>query len=205
MIPLKHCFQPLTLAALVLLVGCASSPPVNRGTTGYRTDPTHDAPSEYGSRAPRAQDLVAAADNMAVSIAGRRDINNPASPPIIYVGQIQNKTSLPEKDFQVFLVRLRAQLQQSGARHGLQFVRERQFIEAERTREYGGKDPESSAAAYTSRADYVLTCEVYDLPSGGTNYFLFDFQLAQLRDAVSGPDVGRGAIVWENSYEVKFQ
>ena len=59
--------------------------------------------------------------------------------------------------------------------------------------------------AYESRADYVLTCEVYDLPRGGTNYYLLNYQLVQLRDAVTGPDVGSGAIVWENSYEVKFQ
>ena len=51
----------------------------------------------------------------------------------------------------------------------------------------------------------MLTCEIYDLPSGGTNYYLFDYQLVQLREAETGPDVGRGAIVWENSYEVKFQ
>lgn len=192
-------------AALIVLAGCASNPPMNQGTSGYRMDPTHDSPAEYGSQSPRSQDLVTATDRMAMSIAQRLDIVNQQSRPIIYVGEIENKTSLPQKDFQVFLARLRAQLQQSGARHGLDFVRERAFIERERTREYGGKDPQSTAGAYTSRADYVLTCEVYDLPSGGTNYFMFDYQLVQLRDAVSGPDVGRGNIAWEGMYEVKFQ
>ncbi len=194
-----------TSLSVLFIAGCASPPPANRGTSGYRMDPTHDSPAEYGSQAPRSQDLVTATDRMAMAIASRLDVTNQQSPPIIYVGQIENKTSMPERDYQVFLARLRAQLQQSGARNGLEFVRERDFIERERTREYGGKDPQSTAGAYTSRADYVLTCELYDLPSGGTNYFLFDYQLVQLRDAVSGPDVGRGAIVWEGSYEVKFQ
>ncbi|MHC5023700.1 MAG: hypothetical protein ACYTGG_07290, partial [Planctomycetota bacterium] len=85
------------------------------------------------------------------------------------------------------------------------FVRERQFVEEQRVREYGEKDPSSSAEAYQSRADFVLTCEIFDLPSGGSNYILLDYQLVQLRDSETGPDVGPGAIVWENSYEVKYQ
>jgi hypothetical protein len=191
-------------AAGVLMLSACQSPP-NRGQSGYRMDPTHDSAAEYGSRTPRAQDLVSATDKMAQDIASRLDITNRESPPRIFVGQIENQTSMKEQNYQVFLARLRAQLQASGARHGLEFIRERQYIEDQRDREYGGKDPAATAAAYESRADFVLTCEIYDLPSGGTDYYLFDYQLVQLRDAQTGPDVGAGAIVWENAYEVKFQ
>jgi hypothetical protein len=194
----------MTAMAVLLAAGCASSPQ-NRGQSGYRMDPTHDAPSEYGSQAPRSQDLVSATDKMAQDIASRLDVTNRASPPRIFVGEIENNTVMRAQNYQVFLARLRSQLNASGARHGLEFVRERQYIESQRDREYGGKDPASTSEAYESRADYVLTCEIYDLPSGGTNYYLFDYQLVQLRDAATGPDVGAGAIVWENSYEVKFQ
>jgi hypothetical protein len=189
----------------VLLTACQSTPPPNRGTSGYRMDPTHDSASEYGSLAPRSQDLVSATDKMAQDIAMREDIVNPESPPRIFVGKIENKSSMRAQDFQVFLVRLRAQLNASGARAGLEFVRERQYIEQQRDREYGGKDPESTAESYMSSADYVLTCEIYDLPSGATNYYMFNYQLVQLRDAATGPDKIPGAIVWENLYEVKFQ
>jgi hypothetical protein len=195
----------LMLVVVVSLVACQAAPPANRGTSGRRMDPTSDAPSEIGGRTLRSQDLVAATDKMARDIAQRLDVANRASPPKIFVGQIENKTSYPHQDLQVFLTRLRAQLNSLGSRNGLEFIRERQFIETQRNREYGDKDHGSSAAAYKSRADYVLTCEVRDLPSGGTNYYLLDYQLVQLRDASSGPDVGAGAIVWENSYEVKFQ
>jgi hypothetical protein len=192
--------------ALMLLAGCATrSGTSNRGTSGGRLDPTHDSPAELGVRAPRSADLVTATDQMAQDIAGRLDITNRENPPIIFVGEIENQTSMRADNYQVFLARLRAQLNSSGARHGLQFVRERHYIEQQRDREYGGKDPDATAEQYQSRADYVLTCEIYDLPAGGTNYYLFDYQLVQLRDAVSGPDVGAGAIVWENSYEVKYQ
>ncbi len=193
--------------ALAVLAGCQATPPVNRGQSGYRMDPTHDSPSELGSRSLRSADLVTATDRMAQDIARRLDISNPQSPPVIFVGQIENRTSMPYQNFQVFGARLRSLLtgSETSTRHGLQFVRERRFVEQQRQREYGEKDPASTAGAYQSRADYVLTCEVYDLPSGGTNYFLLDYQLVQLRDAASGPDVGAGAIVWENKYEVKFQ
>lgn len=193
------------VSVVVFLNACQTSPPRNQGASGGRIDPTSDAPSEWGSRNLRSQDLIAATDQMAQDIASRLDINNRNSPPKIFVGKIENKTSSRHLNYQVFLARLRAQLNASGARHGLEFIRERDFIEAQRDREYGGKDPDSTAAAYQSRADYVLTCEIYDLPSGGTHYYLLDYQLVQLRDASSGPDVGAGAIVWENSYEVKFQ
>jgi hypothetical protein len=191
------------MALALVLVACNSTP--NQGRSGNRMDPASDSPSEAGSQTLRSKDLVTASDRMAMDIASRLDITNQASPPKIFVGQIENKTTSPHMNWQVFLVRLRSQLNSSGARHGLHFIRERQFIESQRDREYGGKDPDSTATAYQSEADYVLTCEVYDLPSGGTNYYLLDFQLVQLREAVSGPNTGKGSIPWEGSYEVKFQ
>lgn len=196
----------IALSAL-LLTACASTsqPPPNYGQSGSRMDPTHDSASEMNTRALRSQDLISATDKMAQDIASRLDVVNRMSPPRIFVGEIENKSIMRAQSYQVFLARLRAQLNSSGARHGLEFVRERQYIEEQRDREYGGKDPDSTSLAYQSRADYVLTCEIYDLPSGGTNYYMLDYQLVQLRDAETGPDIGAGAIVWENMYEVKFQ
>lgn len=195
----------LTLIGVLLLAACQSAPPRNRGMSGGRMDPTADSRAEQGSRTLRSADLITATDRMAQDIAQRLDIVDRQSPPKIFVGNIENKTSHRHQNLDVFLTRLRAQLNSLGRRSGLEFIRERQFVETQRQREYGSKDPESTAAAYESRADYVLTCEVFDLPSGGTNYYLLDYQLVQLRDASSGPDIGPGAIVWENSYEVKFQ
>jgi hypothetical protein len=193
------------LLAAALSTGCQATAPPNRGTSGYRLDPTHDSPSEYGSRGLRSADLVAATDAMAQDMASRLDVVNRDSPPRIFVGRIENRTSASSQNLQVFLARLRSQLNASGARHGLEFVRERDFVETQRAREYGEADAESTAAAYRSRADYVLTCEIYDLPSGGTSYYLLSYQLVQLRDAATGTNVGPGAIVWENAYEVKYQ
>lgn len=191
-------------AALVASIGCQSVPPQNRGTSGARLDPTRDSIAEDGVLQPRSRDLVEATDQMAQDLAQRLDIVNRTAPPTIFVGRIENQSSLPYQEFQVYLARLRATLQSSGAREGIRFVRERDFVEDQRAREYGD-NPTVGPDAYRSRADYVLTCEVYDLPAGGTNYFLFDYQLVQLREAIGGPDLGPGAIVWEKGYEVKYQ
>jgi hypothetical protein len=196
--------RPIVLILIAALGGC-ETPPKNDGSSGGRIDPTSDASSEKNSLDLRSADLVNATDRMAADIASRLDINNRNSPPRIFVGKIENKTNAPQQNYQVFLQRLRAQLNASGARSGLQFIRERQFVEDTRHEEYGNSDPNATAQAYASKADYVLTCEIFDLPNAGTNYFLLDYQLVQLRDAASGPDVGSGAIVWENSYEVKFK
>ncbi len=188
-----------------LMIGLAACNSPNQGQSGNRMDPSSDSASELGSTTLRSKDLVTATDQMAMDLASRLDVVNSSNRPKIFVGEIENKTTNPHMNWQVFLVRLRSLLNESGARNGLEFIRERQFVESQRDREYGGKDPASSATAYQSRADYVLTCEVLDMPSGNTQYYLLSFQLVQLRTATSGPDVGPGAIVWEKSYEVKYQ
>jgi len=189
---------------LILLVACQSPPPENRGRDRGRIDPSQDSKAERNARSPRSADLVAATDKMAQDIASRLDITNSASPPRIVVGRIENHSVMSDQNYQVFLVRLRSLLQSSGAREGLVFVRERAFMEGERDREFGTRG-DSSGAAYESSADYMLTCEVLDLPTGGTNYYLFSYQLVQMRAAETGPDVVPGAIVWENMYEVQYQ
>lgn len=187
--------------SVAALVACQAGPPPNRGQSGYRMDPSRNAANELRARSPRSPDLVEATEKMAMDIASRLDVNNRLSPPVVVVGQIENRTSMPHQNWRAFLIRLRGLLTNSdtSTRHGMRFVRERSFIEQQRQREYG------TAAGYQSSAEYVLTCEVYDLPSGGTNYFLLDYQLVQLREATGGPNLGPGAIVWENKYEVKFR
>lgn len=205
--------QPFRLGIVLLatpvlaaiLIGC-NTPPRNEGWSGSRLDPSADGLTEIGGTDLRSKDLVAASDAMAMDIAQRLDIVNRSSKPVIVVGQIENRTSQPNKSYDIFLSRLRSTLNVAGTRQGLDFVRERSFVEQQRDREFGGKDPSQSSFAYQSRADYMLTGTIEDMPSGGTNYYLMSFQLVQLTDrAAGGPDVGAGAIVWENFYEVKYQ
>lgn len=191
---------------LLLSLAACNTPPKNEGWSGSRVDPSADSLGEIGQADLRSKDLLAATDKMAMDIAARLDITNPASKPVIVVGEIENKTTSPEKNYQIFLARLRSGLNASGARSGLEFVRERSYVENQRDREFGGKNPENTSTAYQSRAQYMLTGEVFDMPGADANYFMMSFQLVQLvNQAATGPNVGSGAIVWENMYEVKYQ
>ena len=195
----------LIAACLLMMLSGCSSTPSNRGASGGRMDPSSDSPAEYGTLDLKSQDLVTATDQMARDIAQRLDVANRDNRPIIFVGQIENDTSRPEQEYQIFLNRLRAQLLASGSREKLDMRRERSFVEQQRSREFGGKDPDKTAAAYQSSAEYVLTCIVQDMPTRGTNYYLLEYQLVQLvENASTGPGGGAGAIVWSNFYEVKF-
>jgi hypothetical protein len=169
-------------------------------------DPSRDAPSEVGSLDLRSADLVVATDRMAMDLAAREDINNPGNPPIFFVGPVINETSQPQQNFQIFVNRLRAVLNASAPRHGLDIRQDTQFVERMRQLEYGTtRDPESGEQ-YASPNEYVLTAIIHDLPSRGTNYYLIEYQLVQLEDfAESGPNRGPAAIIWSNFYEVKFQ
>lgn len=186
----------ISLVAVITLVGCAQNPPQNYGQSGRRIDPSHDAPGEIGLSQLKSADLVTATDRMARDIASRTDLVDPANPPVVVLGSIENHTTQPERNLQVFLARLRAQLNSSLQGQGIEFVANRDRVERARELEYGGKDPSKAASGYMSKAQYTLTCEIRDLPSGPTNYFLLDYQLIRFSD---------GSIVWENYYEVKFQ
>lgn len=193
-------------ASVVLLSACASTSPPNRGTSGQRMDPTRDAASETGDLNLRSADLVEATDRMARDIASRQDINNPDNPPIFFVGPVINETSQPHQNYQIFANRLRAVLLASGSRNGLDIRQDRDFVERMRQIEYGTTNDPDSGTRYASENEYVLTCIVQDLPTRGTNYYLLEYQLVQLKDyASSGSSRGPGAIVWSNFYEVKFQ
>ncbi|MFK7961037.1 MAG: hypothetical protein AB8G96_10980 [Phycisphaerales bacterium] len=201
--------QPLAIIAggilLTVAAGCETAPRTY-GSAGGRMDPANDAPSEWGSGGLRSTELVNWSDKMAADIAGRIDIVDPTNPPVIVVGEMVNRTStLGPQNLDVFLVRTRGRLTSSGARHGLRFVRERGFVEDARASEYGDRTAGSAPQDYTSLADYMLTGEIFDLPSGQTDFYLMSFQLVQLRDAASGPDVGRGVLIWEGQSEVKYQ
>jgi len=117
-----------------------------------------------------------------------------------------NETSQPHQNYEIFVARLRAILNASSARHGLDIRQDTQFMERMRQLEYGTtRDPESGKP-YASPNEYVLTAIIHDLPSRATNYYLIEFQLVQLEDyAESGPNRGAAAIIWSNFHEVKFQ
>lgn len=109
---------------------------------------------------------------------------------VVVMDRVENLTSDPSADFQIYLARIRALLNQSGGHHGLLFVETRSKAEAIRRRE--GYPNEAS---FRQMPDYALTATFHDMPRGSTNYHLLTFQMVDLNDDV---------IVWEGHYEVKL-
>ena len=89
-----HPLRAVSLVCVLLAAGCASTPapPPNQGTMGGRMEPSRDADSERGIQAPRSADIITASDRMAASIAADPRINDPANPPTVVLGSIDNRT-----------------------------------------------------------------------------------------------------------------
>lgn len=172
----------LSLAAL-LLVGCA---PKNQGTEhGMRVERRAGDSGGLGSA-----DLTVATEQAVEGIANIPAIRSRDGLTVIVMDTVENRTSNRAEDFQIFLARIRALLNQSGAAKSLAFVETRHKSEQIKARE--GYPAEATARTLPSHA---LTASFYDLPRGATNYYLLTFQLV---------DLSNDLIVWEGSYEVKM-
>ena len=180
-----------TLLALTLglvglsLTGCSA--PQNRGAAkSYRIESR--MPDEGGR--PGSADLVVATEQAVEGIASVESIRQNENKTVVVLDRVENRTSDPSAQFQIYLARIRALLNQSGAKKDISFVENRDKAAAIKARE--GVERER-----TDRLDpkYALSGTFYDLPRGGTNYYLLTFQLVDLRNDI---------IEWEGSYEVKL-
>ncbi|MHB1156836.1 MAG: hypothetical protein ACYC26_08355 [Phycisphaerales bacterium] len=135
-------------------------------------------------------DLTVATEKAVEAIANVPAIHQAGDRVVIVMDQVTNQTSDASANFQIYLARIRALLNQSGQTKNLMFVETR--VKSEQI-----KQREGYPAAATARTlpRYALTAAFYDLPRSRGNYYLLTFQLVDLTNDV---------IVWENSYEVKL-
>ena len=190
---------PITTAALV--AGCASSGVKNPSGVPV-TRMNADEQGFVAGTGIESQDLVAVTDKMARNILGVSQIASAATPPIIVLDPVENKTRFPiNKD--IFLTRIRSELnKKSGGK--VQFLaRERMAaLEKERNLKREGAITSSSDANVQEfkGADYFLTGSLEGLSTrtkaGTSDYILYAFQLIDARTS---------AIVWEDNAEIKKQ
>jgi penicillin-binding protein activator len=192
-------FLPLTAAALV--AGCASSGVKNPSGTGV-TRMNADEAGFVGGTGIESQDLVAVTDKMARSILGIPQIANAATPPIVVLDPVENKTRFPiNKD--IFLTRIRTQLNSKSAGKVTFLARDRMAtLEKERNLKREGAVTATSDPAKQEflGANYFLTGSLEGMSTrtkaGTSDYILYAFQLIDARTS---------AIVWEDSAEIKKQ
>lgn len=179
------------VSLLVSLPACQDnrpSPNLGRTTTA---DPAKRRSNEVDLA---SKDLVSSTDDIVQQIASKPEFRNPPYRINIVMDRVVNKTSLPSRNFDIYLARIRSQLNQSGARYNIGFVERKATVEAIRQSE-GLEPPPGSAGSYKSKADYALKGDFYDMPNVGSNYYLLTFQIVDLHD---------GEIVFEGNYEAKF-
>jgi len=190
---------PLTTAALV--AGCASSGVKNPSGIGV-TRMNADEQGFVAGTGVESQDLVAVTDKMSRSILGIPQIAHAATPPIVVLDPVENKTRFPiNKD--IFLTRIRAQLNSKSAGKVTFLARDRMAaLEKERNLKREGAVTASSDPNVQEflGANYFLTGSLEGLSTrtkaGTSDYILYAFQLIDARTS---------AIVWEDSAEIKKQ
>lgn len=189
------------LTTVALLAGCASSGVKNPSGVPV-TQMNADERGFVAGTGVESQDLVAVTDKMARSILGIQPIANAATPPIIVLDPVENKTRFPiNKD--IFLTRIRSELIKKSDGKVTFLARDRMAaLEKERNLKREGavtaaSDPQKQEF---SGADYFLTGTLEGMSTrtqaGTSDYILYTFQLINARTS---------AIVWEDNAEIKKQ
>src|SRR5574339_487295 len=193
-------FLPLTTAALV--AGCASSSGVKNPSGVPVTQMRADEQGFVAGTGVESQDLVAVTDKMSRSILGIQQIANAATPPIIVLDPVENKTRFPiNKD--IFLTRIRSELNKKSMGKVTFLARDRMAaLEKERNIKREGAVTASSDPGKQEflGANYFLTGSLQGLSTrtkaGTSDYILYAFQLIDARTS---------AIIWEDNAEIKKQ
>jgi penicillin-binding protein activator len=198
---LKYSTLLAAIAASGFLAGCASSGVKNPSGVPV----TEMRPDERGFVAGtgvESQDLVAVTDKMARSILGVPQIANAQGVPRIVLDPVKNETRFPiNKD--IFLTRIRAQLNEKAAGKVLFLARDRMAaLQHEQEMKKSGQVTSSSDPNIVEfkGADFFLTGSLQGLTTktsaGTSDYILYAFQLLDARTS---------DIIWESSAEIKKQ
>ncbi len=188
-------------ASLALFAGCATQGVQNPNGVPV----TQLRPDEQGFVAGtgvESQDLVTVTDKMARSILNIPQITNAKGTPRIVLDPVMNETRFAiNKD--IFLTRIRTQLNSKASGHVIFLARERMAaLEHEKQMKQSGEVTSSSDPSVVEfkGADFFLTGKLQGISTrtsqGVSDYILYSFQLIDARTS---------DIVWEDSAEIKKQ
>jgi hypothetical protein len=179
----------ITLGLVALLAGCS------------------DKPHEYGEQRPdvgslhpddrdlQSKDVIEASDKMAMDLLALPELADSRTQWTVVVTGMENATSdRHHQQYDVFINRLKTNVAQQG--HGrVRLIENRDRYRDLQSRELEG-DGRHNPGTPGVQPQFALHGQVSDLPNRATNYFLFEFDLTDLRSR---------EIVWANKYEVKVQ
>ena len=186
----------VALASLVLIVGCSQDRPHGYGEQRPDVDSLH--PDDRGLQ---SKDVVSASDLMARDLLAAPELRGSQVQWTMVTDRMEDQTLGRDfaGNFDIFIQRLRTNLGIYG-KGNVQLIENKRKINELRSRELDGpggdRFQQGSGAAPMGRVqpDYALHGKVFDMPNRGTNYYLMQFDITDLR---------AGTIVWSNKYEVK--
>jgi len=190
-----------TLAAAIVLTGCASSG-VKNPSGAKVTEMKADERGFVAGTGIESQDLVAVTDRMARSILAIPEIQKAATTPRIALLPVNNDTRFPVNK-EAFLLRLQTQLI-SKTQGKVRFLAREAMTDLEKERELKRSGNVTSATDPTIQefkgADYFLTGKLTGMTTrtsdGTSDYVLYVFQLIDARTS---------EIVWADQSEIKKQ
>ena len=176
-----------------------------------------DKPHEYGAERPpvgdlyegdtglQSKDVVEASDTMAADLLALPELNASDHQWLIVVDRVDNQTSDPRANLDIFLNRLKTALFQKG-RGRVQLIENRDKLRELQSREleqtgsgdtYGqGSGARPAPGPAGIQPDYSLYAKMTDLPNRNTNYYYTEFTLTNLHNRT---------LAWTNAYEVKVR
>jgi Peptidoglycan-synthase activator LpoB len=165
------------------LMGCQPDKPHDYGQE--RPDVQSISPDDKGLQ---SKDVVAASDQMAMDLLRLPQLNDSQTQWTIVVTSIENHTTDSGMNYDVFINRLKSNLATQG--HG----RVQLIQNLNRFRGLQSQELETGGNSVGVQPQFALHGTVDNLPNRGTDYYLFQFDLTDLRSR---------QIVWNNKYEVK--
>lgn len=186
---------PFAIGALIAVAGCSQ-----------------DKPHEYGQERPpvdqldardkglQSKDVVSATDQLAQDLLALPELNQSKAQWTIVVDRVENHTTDPAFNYDIFTERLRTNLSRYG--HGRVALienkakyREVQSRELEQERDdYGQGAAPGTPGPKGTQPDFALYGKIYEIPNRGTSYYMAEFNLTNMTNR---------QIVWSRPYEVK--
>ncbi len=184
-----------TVALLALAAGCSQDRP--RDYASQRPDVGQ---LDERDRGLQSKDVVSATDQLAVDLLQAPELNASRTQWTMVVTNVENQTSDPRYNLDIFTERFRVNLNRYGKGRVTLIENKAKFADL-RNRELGGERDDFGqggggvdAGSGGIQPDYALYGRIIEMPNRGTSYFFCQFNVTDLRTRQQ---------VWSNAYEVK--
>jgi len=180
----------LILGLLAGLAGCHEDRPHDYGR--QRPDVGSLHPDDSGLQ---SKDVVSASDQMSQELLRVPELNSSPQQRTVVVTGMENDTTNRRDQYDIFLKRVKANVASEGrGRVRLIENRDRYHYLQSRELEPTGDPRTTPPGPAGVQPQFALHGEVDELPNRATNYYLFLFNLTDLRSR---------EVVWTRKYEVK--